>query len=270
MLTETASHLFFSVQRAEWLEFYATFFNLEQAAQNLTASINDNYNCFKKAASVATTKPLVAWTSYVAPSTYNNNTASWTISGAPYKVTLTNDAGGSFYNGTGGVQSFSTSAAFLDSIQAVDIIIDETFTGDNITDFYTSYGLSATSTLKFVQNKAIFREDGLVNPNDGRDWFAAAVAMDDAVLQDIIRAVHPEVLPANIPYNWIRNIAKGETEQLLTSANCTATDSSKPVPDRAIVCKTMKAGGGGRSAASKTVAGAMTAVLGLMAIAFSL
>ncbi|GJJ68293.1 hypothetical protein EMPS_00639 [Entomortierella parvispora] len=258
------------LNRAEWLEFYATFFNLEEMAQNLTGSINDNYNCFKKAASAATTKPLVAWTTYNAPSTYNNNTASWTISDAAYKVDFTVDAGGTFFNGTGGVLSFNTSAAFLAAIQDIDIMIDETEEGTTIQDVYTSYGLSASSSLKIVQNKAIFREDGLVNPNDGRDWFAAAVVMDDAVLQDMILAIHPELLPAGTPYNWIRNVAKGQPEQLLSSANCTATNSSMPVPDRAISCLNMKVGGSGSGAATKTVAGAMTAVLGLLAIAFSL
>ncbi|KAG0057274.1 hypothetical protein BGZ83_000064 [Gryganskiella cystojenkinii] len=256
------------LNRAEWLEFYSTFFNLEEFAQNLTASINNNYNCFKTAATAQSTKPLVAWTSYVAP--YGNNTAYWQFSTtvtAPYKQALTTDAGATFFNGTG-VNKFNTSAALLDAIKDVDILIDETFTGDNLAAFFTNYGLAANSTLKFVQNKAIFREDGLVNPNNGRDWFAAAVAMDDAVLQDIIRAVHPEVLPAGTTYNWIRNIAKSETSRLLTSANCTATDSSKPVPDLALNCKTMKVGP--NSGATKTMAGAVTAVLGLLAIAFTL
>ncbi|KAG0216378.1 hypothetical protein BGX28_002848 [Mortierella sp. GBA30] len=255
------------LNRAEWLEFYSTFFNLEESAQTLTATINNNYNCFKRAASAAATKPVIAWTSYVAPSSYNNNTASWTLSGAPYKKILSQDAGASLFNGTTS-SFFSTAAAFADAVKDVDIIIDETFVGDDINAFYKNYNLNAASPLKFIQNKAIYREDGLVNPNDGRDWFSGAVAMDDAVLQDIIRAVHPEVLPSDVPYNWIRNIAKGETKRTLTSADCISADSTVPIPDRAITCSTMKAGG--KSAASKTVVGALSAVLGLLAVAMAL
>ncbi|KAF9209307.1 hypothetical protein BGZ49_005189 [Haplosporangium sp. Z 27] len=262
------------LNRAEWLEFYSTFFNLESAAQNLTASINNNYNCFKKAAAASTTKPVIAWSTYNAPSSYNNNTASWSLSGAAYKQILSTDAGATFFNGTT-TSTFATAAAFAEAVSGVDVLIDESITGADINAFYTNYALNASSTLKFIQNKAIYREDGLVNANDGQDWFAGAVVMDDAVLQDVIRAVHPEVLPSDVPYNWLRNIAKNESEQILGAANCTTPDSNTPTPDRAIQCSTMKAGGsgsssGGKSDGSKVVAGALTAVLGLLAAAFAL
>jgi len=257
------------LNRAEWLEFYSTFFNLEESAQKLTASINNNYNCFKDAANAKTTKPIVAWPSYVAPSSYNNNTATWTLSSAPYKKILTVDAGATFYNGTTN-DTFTNSAEFLAAIKDVDVIIDETFAGSDMTAFLTSYGLTGANTAdyKFLANNAVFRQDGLVNPNDGRDWFGGAVAMADAALQDVIRATHPDALPKDIKYNWLRNIAKKEPKQLLSSANCTATDSSTPVPDRAITCSTMKVNDDKGSAANKAIAGsALTAFVGLLAVA---
>ncbi|KAF8934132.1 hypothetical protein BGZ58_005921 [Dissophora ornata] len=257
------------LNRAEWLEFYSTFFNLEEFAQNLTATINNNYNCFKAAATAKDSKPVIAWASYVAPSTYNNNTASWTLSGADYKKILSVDAGATFFNGTT-TSTFSTAAAFADAVLNVDVLIDETYVGDDINAFYQNYNLTASSSQKFIQNKAIYREDGIINPNDGRDWFSGAVAMDDAVLQDLVRAVHPDALPSNVGYNWLRNIAKNETRLVETSANCATTDSNKALPDRAIQCSTMKAGGSNSgSAGTKTVAGAMTAVLAIMAAAMS-
>lgn len=241
---------------------------MEEPAQKLTASINNNYNCFKAAANAPTTKPLIAWTSYIAPSTFNDNTASWTLSGAPYKKILSQDAGATNYNFPNGTTliTFPTAAAFADAVKDVDVIIDETFAGEDIESFYKNYQLTAASTLKFIQKKAIFREDGIVNPNDGRDWFSSAVVMDDAVLQDIVRAVHPEVLPADAPYSWIRNIAKGEAKKVLTSKDCASTDSNTPIPNRALTCSTMKVGNAG----SKTAAGVLTVVLGLMAAAMAL
>lgn len=184
---------------------------------------------------------------YDAPSVYNNNTPSWILSSAPYKRILSTDAGASFFNGTT-ASTFSTSADFSAAVQSVDILIDESVTGSSFDSFLQNYNLSTTaapgSTLKFIQNKAVFREDGLVNPNNGRDWFGGAVAMDDAVLQDLVRAVHPELFKIS-QYNWIRNIAKNETEQLLTSANCTAADTTSPVPNRALSCANLQAGGNG-------------------------
>ncbi|KAF9543969.1 hypothetical protein EC957_000334 [Mortierella hygrophila] len=254
------------LNRAEWLEFYATFFNAEKAAQTLTASINNNYNCYKSAATTKTiTKPIIAWASYDAPSSYNNNTASWLLSSATYKSILSTDAGATFFNGTDS-SSFSTSAAFATAVQTVDILIDESVSGSTYEAFLENYQLSTTSTLKFIQNKAVFREDGLVNPNDGRDWFGGAVAMDDAVLQDLVRAVHPELFTIS-QYNWIRNIAKNETMQLLTSANCTVADTTTPVPDRALSCASLKAGGGSGSgnSANGLASGVLTLALGLLA-----
>ncbi|KAG0091385.1 hypothetical protein BGZ92_000788 [Podila epicladia] len=257
------------LNRAEWLEFYSTFFNLEAPAQELTASINNNYNCFKSAATTkTTTKPVIAWAQYMAPSAYNN-TASWSLSGADYKRILSTDAGATFFNGTS-KSSFSSADEFAAAVASVDILIDETLNGADMAGFLQNYKLTADSDLKFVKNKAVFRQDGAVNPNDGRDWFASAVVMNDAVLQDVVRAVHPEVLPADVQFNWIRNVAKGETKKVLTSADCKATDSNKPVMDRAIVCKDMKAGGGGSSAAAKQVAGAWVGVATVLAVAFAL
>ncbi|KAF9323461.1 hypothetical protein BGZ91_003570 [Linnemannia elongata] len=257
------------LNRAEWLEFYSTFFNAEKVAQTLTASINNNYNCLKSAATTkTTTKPIIAWSLYDAPSSYNNNTASWLLSSAPYKRILSTDAGAVFFNGTNS-STFSTPAAFAAAVQSVDILIDESVSGSTYDAFLQNYQLSTTaapgSTLKFIQNKAVFREDGLVNPNDGRDWFGGAVAMDDAVLQDLVRVVHPELFKIS-QYNWIRNIAKNESMQLLTSANCTAADATTPVPDRALSCASLQPGGGSGSgnSANGLASGILTLALGLL------
>ncbi|KAF9898889.1 hypothetical protein BX616_003484 [Lobosporangium transversale] len=260
------------LNRAEWLEFYSTFFNLESQANNLTATINNNYDCFKQAVKVKANKPIIAWTQYEAPAEYNKNVASWTFSPAAYKRIISEDAGAIFFNGTI-TNKFTDAAAFAEALKDVDVLIDETFIGDDIDAFYKNYGLSPSSPHKFIQNKAIFREDGIVNPNNGRDWFSGAVAMNDAVLQDVVRAAHPDALPVNVPYNWLRNIAKGESKQLLTSGDCTATDSNSPVPDRAIVCTAMKVtndDGKGGNAGSKTATGAFTAFLSLLAVVLSL
>ncbi|KAI8642350.1 hypothetical protein BD408DRAFT_183198 [Parasitella parasitica] len=79
--------------RSSWLSYYAAFYNLESVANNLTRTLTENYNRLKEAAAHYDTKPVVAWTTYDAPSQYNNNTASYILSEASYKVGLTNDAG---------------------------------------------------------------------------------------------------------------------------------------------------------------------------------
>lgn len=55
--------------------------------------MTDNYNRLKAATANYNKKPVVAWTTYNAPSQYNNNTASYLLSNAQYKTQLTQDAG---------------------------------------------------------------------------------------------------------------------------------------------------------------------------------
>lgn len=59
--------------------------------------MTDNYNRLKEAAAHYDTKPIVAWTLYDAPSQYNNNTGTYILSNASYKVGLTKDAGEFFF-----------------------------------------------------------------------------------------------------------------------------------------------------------------------------
>lgn len=80
-------------QRSSWISYYAAFYNLEAVANNITQTMTNNYNRLKEAAAHYDIKPVVAWTTYDAPSQYNNNTASYILSEASYKVGLTNDAG---------------------------------------------------------------------------------------------------------------------------------------------------------------------------------
>ena len=64
-------------------------------ANEIIANITGNYDRLKQAASGYSDdqKPLVAWTMYDAPSQYNQNTASWNVSVADFKIQVTQDAG---------------------------------------------------------------------------------------------------------------------------------------------------------------------------------
>ncbi|RUS18076.1 periplasmic binding protein [Endogone sp. FLAS-F59071] len=225
-----------TLNRAEWVEFYSTWFNLEDVANNISAKINNNYNCLRRAANNITgTKPLVAWVSYDAPASYNNNTPSWSISTATYKQQFTTDAGATFLAPSNAY--FLSSKDFLTAIQNVDVIIDETYIAASLSDVLGNFGISNTtaSSYKFVANKAIYREDGVQTVAGGDDWFESAVAFDDAVLADVIAAAHPGYPSAAYTRIWLRNIAEGEPIKYYTAANCTGSEAT-PRADPAFVC----------------------------------
>ncbi|CAG8617941.1 7009_t:CDS:2 [Ambispora leptoticha] len=225
-----------TLNRIEWLKFYAVFFNLEAKAENLTAQLDNNYSCLKNLATskASSSQPLIAWAAYEAPSQYNNNTASWAITDGIYKKQLTEDAGAKYFNST--TLTFSTSADFLKAIENVDILIDETYIAPTYNDVLKNYGISSAdnSTYKFVKNKQVYREDGLVNPNDGRDWLESAIVMEDAVLEDVMNVINSNLPVSGYNRIWLRNVATNEPQKVSSAANC--TDSKATITSRAVTC----------------------------------
>ncbi|CAG8682026.1 17352_t:CDS:2, partial [Acaulospora colombiana] len=222
------------LDRAEWIKFYSTFFNLENQANNIYNQIDSNYNCLKNvaASNAQSTKPVVAWAVYIAPSSYNNNTASWAIADASYKKSFTEDAGGTYFNLS--TLTYSTSSDFLSAIANVDILIDETYLANSISDVYKNYGLTANSNYKFVKNSAIYREDGLQNPSGGLDWFESAVLKGDVVLGDLVNVINPNLPTKGYQRVWFRNVAKNESFIISSATNCTNT--SAPLTDQSSFC----------------------------------
>jgi hypothetical protein len=212
-----------TLNRAEWLEFFAAFFNKEQAANTLTGQINDNYNRLKQAASGYNPKPVVAWANYQAPSQYNNNTASWGVSNATYKVELTKDAGGTAL----GFGSYSSVTAFQQAISNVDVLIDETYYATSLSDVLTNYNISSAdqTKYKFLANKALYREDGISTSAGGQDWLESAISMSDAVLEDVINAINPAAPSSNFTRRWLRNVSANETIRYSSEANCTSNEN---------------------------------------------
>lgn len=212
-----------ALNRAEWLEFFAAFYNKEQLANTLTAQINNNYNRLKQAASGYNPKPVIAWANYVAPSQYNYNVASWLVSNATYKVQLATDAGGSAL----GYGNYSNPADFQKAIANVDVLIDETFVASNLSDVLNNYNISAAdqNNYKFIKNKALYREDGVSTLAGGQDWLEAAIVMADAVLEDVINAINPTAPTSNYTRHWLRNVALNEQVRMSSDVNCTSNEN---------------------------------------------
>ncbi|KAL9542589.1 hypothetical protein MBANPS3_008534 [Mucor bainieri] len=256
--------------RSSWLSYYAAFYNLESVANSLTKNMTDNYNRLKEAASHYPTKPVVAWTTYDAPSQYNNNTASYILSEASYKVGLTNDAGATMLNASS--TTFASAADLLKAISNVDILIDETFIGSNLTAFLQNYNISEAdqSKYKFLTNKKVYREDGILTSSGGYDWFEAPVAMADALLEDMINAVNPSAPSDSYKRNWLRNIVLDEPIKTTTEANCSWTEDA-PRPNLATQFNgsAFTLSGSSSSGANKVmtlnIAGALAAAVATMA-----
>jgi hypothetical protein len=129
------------------------------------------------------------------------------------------------------ITTFSSAADLLAAISNVDVLIDETFIGSNLTAFLQNYQIKEAdqAKYKFLANKKVYREDGILTATGGYDWFEAPVAMADALLQDMINAVNPSAPFEGYQRNWLRNIALGEPIKYSTEANCSwAEDAPRP------------------------------------------
>ncbi|CAI2173141.1 10498_t:CDS:2 [Funneliformis geosporum] len=225
------------LNRVEWIKFYSVFFNAESKANEVYGKIKSNYECFKNLVGKNTlsNKPVVAWVAYEAPSEFNQNTAAYKIADAMYKMQLTEDAGGVYFNST--TLSYSNSVDFLKAIENVDILIDETFVAPTLDDVYKNFELTPNQQYKFIKNQAIYREDGLTGPNDGRDWFENAVVMGDALLEDMINVVNPKLPKSDYQRIWLRNVAKNEPIKISSSNNC--SDLNQPSFSKADDCSAL-------------------------------
>jgi len=219
------------LNRAEWIEFFALFFNKEYEASVLYDRTVSRYNCHKRAAQRRRTNEVVAWIAeydFLTPTQY-------IISTSAYKKQFTQDAGGVLFEPS--TTTFTDKASFLSAIADVDVIIDEDFVQDTsmatLETFCTKYGVSpcdSSSSLKFMQTEDVWRIDGLKSNNatGGNDWFESSIPEPDVVLEDLINALDPSINPSH-NRTWLRNVNNNEAVvvESATCANVNATRVSR-------------------------------------------
>ncbi|KAI9489599.1 hypothetical protein BDB00DRAFT_770406, partial [Zychaea mexicana] len=77
----------------------------------------------------------------------------------------------------------------------------------------------------FIDDKNVFRTDGLVNSNGYSDWSQRSPARPDLALRDIIHMMYP-TYQANYSSTWLRNFAKQDRPRQIADISyaCDATD----------------------------------------------
>mmetsp|Transcript_27954 Transcript_27954/g.38647 ORF Transcript_27954/g.38647 Transcript_27954/m.38647 type:complete len:604 (-) Transcript_27954:10-1821(-) len=203
------------LHRAEWIEFFALFFNLEYEASVLFDGTVSRYNCHRRAALRQRSNKVVAWIS-----SFNG---MYSISRAAYKKQFTEDAGGLFLEPAQDVyqtpdrDTVVDQATFLAALADVDVIIDESYEFDaantNLQTFCAKYGISPcdiTSEFKFMQTRDVWRHDGLKGAaTGGTDWFESSIPEPDVVLEDLINTLDSRVNPTH-NRTWLWNVHDGE------------------------------------------------------------
>ncbi|MEM6684989.1 MAG: ABC transporter substrate-binding protein [Bacteroidota bacterium] len=178
--------------RAEWIHFFAPFFNKESKATEVFNTIEANYKAAKKLANQATTQPTI-----LAGSMYKD---IWYLpAGESFQAQYLKDANANYiWAASKGTGSLSLSIeSVLDKAATADIWI-----GPGSFKSYEALKKASNlySTFAPFQNKKIFSAANTVGRTGGILFYELAPTRPDIVLKDIIKACHPEILPEYQPF----------------------------------------------------------------------
>ncbi len=174
--------------RAEWLKFMALFFNREGEAEKVFSQTVAKYRSIAKIASQATTKPTVL-------SGFDSRGTWYIPGGDSYSAKFIADAGGSYMwkeDRSTGSLNLSFEQVF-DKANTAEYWINSSQAWRTIEDV----GNSDRRYSKFVavKNPKLFNPTARMNATGGNDFWEGGVANPDVVLADIVKILHPELLP---------------------------------------------------------------------------
>ncbi|MCP4975879.1 MAG: ABC transporter substrate-binding protein [Maribacter sp.] len=173
--------------KAEWIKFFAPFFQKEQMADSIFREIADSYNKAKALANKAITKPTV-------------------LSGALYKDVWYLPGGNSW--AAKFLEDANTNYPWSDSEQtgSLNLSIESVLAKGQDTDFwispsqFTSYREMQDANVHYLQfdsfkNKNIYTFANTKGETGGLLYYELAPNRPDLVLKDLIHIFHPDLLP---------------------------------------------------------------------------
>jgi iron complex transport system substrate-binding protein len=178
--------------KAEWIKFFAEFYNKQDAAQIEFDSITDQYIKLKKIACQATYKPSV-----IVDLPWNG---SWNIAGGKsYLARLIKDAGGNYIWRDN------------DSHETIPIDLETVFHQALNSDFWINIGIAKSKQdiltidsrfgkLNAFKTGNLYNNNARQNKSGGNDYWESGAAFPQMILKDLIVILHPELLPGQKLY----------------------------------------------------------------------
>ncbi len=188
--------------RAEWIKYYALFFNKEKDANAIFSGTESRYTAVQKKAAQVSNKPTI-----LSGMVYQG---LWYVpGGGSYVARLFHDAGGDYL--------FSNETAAGDISLNFEAVYDR---GHNA-DFYLNVGAIAGAEDLFAQdaryakfdavNKgAVYHFDARTNEAGALDYWQSGQLYPDIILADLVKILHPELVPDHELY-YYRHISVNRT-----------------------------------------------------------
>ncbi|NJN65687.1 MAG: ABC transporter substrate-binding protein [Chloroflexaceae bacterium] len=174
--------------RAEWVKFTAMFYNREAQSSRLFDDIEQRYTDLMNQIQNVSDRPTV----------FNNLPwqGTWYVPGGQsFSAQMMDDAGASYLwrdNNSTGSLALDFEAVYERAIDAdFWLIFGQGMQG--IDDLVASDERFGDFTA--VQRGRVYANDARVNANGGNDYFESGVVNPDAVLADLVKIFHPELVP---------------------------------------------------------------------------
>jgi iron complex transport system substrate-binding protein len=186
--------------RAEWLKFMALFFNRETEAERVFSQMESRYNSIAKIASQAKNKPTVF-------SGFDSRGTWYIPGGDSYAAKFIADAGGNYIwkddRSTGSINlSFEQ---IFDRAQAAEVWINSSQAWRSVDDVINTDRRYAK--FRAVKDAKLFNPTARMNATGGNDFWEGGTANPDIVLADLVKALHPELLPKH-QFVYYRSLIK--------------------------------------------------------------
>ncbi|MGW8315600.1 MAG: ABC transporter substrate-binding protein [Bacteroidales bacterium] len=183
--------------KAEWIRFFALFYQLEQRADTIFTSIDSNYTALTGLTGEADRRPRV-------------------LTGLPWKDTWYMAGGKSFaarlIQDAGGDYLWSDDP----SEQAIPLDLESVYSRALEADVWINPGVAASldqlagfderfTDLPVFRKGAIYNNDRRIGPGGGNDYWESGTVCPDVILEDLIRVFHPDLLKDH-PLKYYRKL----------------------------------------------------------------
>lgn len=174
--------------RSEWLKFTALFFNQEAKAEEIFHEIAKKYTQIAKKAQAVNNRPTV----FVG---FNFKGTWFMPAGKSYVAKYLADAGGNY------LWSDDKSNGSLPL--SFEVVLERAANADYWLNFSQSWQSlkdligedSRYADFQAVKTGNLYNNNARVNGNGGNDYWEGGISNPDIVLSDLIKIIHPEILP---------------------------------------------------------------------------
>lgn len=180
--------------RAEWIKYFALFYNKEKTANEVFERIESNYTRIKESTETLPDKPVI-----FAGIDYQGTWYS--PGGQSYVARLFSDAGGDYIY----KDDPETGSLSLDFESVYDKAYDAEFwlntgSGDSIEEILAMD--SRYSMFRALETGNVYNYNARVNEYGGNDYWQSGVLKPDIILADLVKILHPDLLPDHELYYY--------------------------------------------------------------------